>query len=221
MQEVVSGLHGCPLQFQNDRCTALQRSGRSRLQQGQHRHAHATQFTSAHGRRQRFTARQRRSQRLICAASSLSDGTGYSAGLPPSDLGVDAAAATPSRYTNEFMAFLQAGSACATSSDAAVIFCDVLHACNASGLPHWSAEHAAHQSFVNAMQDLPWRQALIWGIVVFSAYQMKDFFGIAMGTFIVSFIGNGFVQSAQHAPILDRLSPTARRRSMVPFKLPN
>lgn len=36
-----------------------------------------------------------------------------------------------------------------------------------------------------------------------------------MGTFIVSFIGNGFVQSAQHAPILDRLSPTARRHSMV------
>jgi hypothetical protein len=65
------------------------------------------------------------------------------------------------------------------------------------------------------MQELPWRRVSIWGIVVLSAYQMKDFFGIAMGTFIISFIGNGFVQTAQHAPVLDRLSPTVRRHSMV------
>jgi predicted PurR-regulated permease PerM len=69
--------------------------------------------------------------------------------------------------------------------------------------------------FMAFLQELPWRRVSIWGIVVLSAYQMKDFFGIAMGTFIISFIGNGFVQTAQHAPVLDRLSPTLRRHSMV------
>ena len=38
---------------------------------------------------------------------------------------------------------------------------------------------------------------------------------IAMGTFIVSFIGNGFVMSAQDSPLLSRLSPKARRRLLV------
>ena len=36
-----------------------------------------------------------------------------------------------------------------------------------------------------------------------------------MGTFIVSFIGNGFVMSAQNSPLLSRLSPKARRRLLV------
>jgi hypothetical protein len=34
----------------------------------------------------------------------------------------------------------------------------------------------------------------MWAAVVAVAYQLKDFFGIAMGVFIISFIGNGFVQ---------------------------
>ena len=38
---------------------------------------------------------------------------------------------------------------------------------------------------------------------------------IAMGTFIVSFIGNGFVVSAQGSPLFSRLSPKARRRLLV------
>jgi len=38
---------------------------------------------------------------------------------------------------------------------------------------------------------------------------------IAMGTFIVSFIGNGFVQSTQTLPSLAKLSPQARRRVLV------
>jgi len=36
-----------------------------------------------------------------------------------------------------------------------------------------------------------------------------------MGTFIVSFIGNGFVVSAQGSPLFSRLSPKARRRLLV------
>jgi hypothetical protein len=36
-----------------------------------------------------------------------------------------------------------------------------------------------------------------------------------MGTFIVAFIGNGFVASAQDAPLLGKLSPKARRRLLV------
>ena len=38
---------------------------------------------------------------------------------------------------------------------------------------------------------------------------------IAMGTFIVAFIGNGFVASAQDSPLLSKLSPKARRRLLV------
>lgn len=36
-----------------------------------------------------------------------------------------------------------------------------------------------------------------------------------MGTFIVSFIGNGFVNSAQNTPLLRRLTPSARRHVLV------
>lgn len=38
---------------------------------------------------------------------------------------------------------------------------------------------------------------------------------IMMGTFIVSFIGNGFVNSAQNTPLLRRLTPSARRHVLV------
>lgn len=36
-----------------------------------------------------------------------------------------------------------------------------------------------------------------------------------MGTFIVSFIGNSFVKSAQNTPLLRRLSPVTRRHVLV------
>lgn len=65
------------------------------------------------------------------------------------------------------------------------------------------------------VQDLPWRKACMWAAVVAVAYQLKDFFGIAMGVFIISFIGNGFVQSARNTPVLKSMSPTARRRLLV------
>ncbi len=36
-----------------------------------------------------------------------------------------------------------------------------------------------------------------------------------MGTFITAFIGHGFVQSTQHAPLLKKLPQTVRRRAIV------
>lgn len=55
------------------------------------------------------------------------------------------------------------------------------------------------QAFI---QELPWRKACMWAAVVLAAYQLKDFFGIAMGVFIISFIGNGFVQVSFRSIVL-------------------
>lgn len=57
----------------------------------------------------------------------------------------------------------------------------------------------------------------IWALVAAAAYQLQDFFGITMGTFIVSFIGNGFVQSsdATVAQLFKKEDPTVRRRILV------
>lgn len=56
------------------------------------------------------------------------------------------------------------------------------------------------------LQDLPWSRACVWAAAVLAAYQLKDFFGIAMGTFIISFIGNGFVQVRLSALLASSLS---------------
>ncbi|GAB4823028.1 hypothetical protein N2152v2_010074 [Parachlorella kessleri] len=63
--------------------------------------------------------------------------------------------------------------------------------------------------------NLPWQKAASWVVVACFASLLKDFFGITMGTFILSFIGNGFVESAQSSPLLTRFSPQARRRLLV------
>ncbi|KAL4435187.1 hypothetical protein ABPG77_001869 [Micractinium sp. CCAP 211/92] len=63
--------------------------------------------------------------------------------------------------------------------------------------------------------NLPWQKAASWVVVAVVASQLRDFFGITMGTFIVSFVGNGFVQSAEDWLLLKRFSPQARRRLLV------
>ncbi|KAI7837146.1 hypothetical protein COHA_009023 [Chlorella ohadii] len=63
--------------------------------------------------------------------------------------------------------------------------------------------------------NLPWQKAFSWFAVAVVASQLRDFFGITMGTFIVSFVGNGFVQSAQDWLPLRRFSPQTRRRLLV------
>eukprot|EP00889_Picochlorum_renovo_P002369 jgi/Picre1/29399/NNA_004787.t1 len=63
--------------------------------------------------------------------------------------------------------------------------------------------------------NLPWPKMASWLLVIALATQLKDFLGITMGTFIVSFIGNSFVTSAQNIPQLKTLSPQRRRRVLV------
>jgi len=76
-------------------------------------------------------------------------------------------------------------------------------------------QSSSASEFIAFLQDLPWSRACVWAAAVLAAYQLKDFFGIAMGTFIISFIGNGFVQSTRNAPLLRNLSSTTRRRLLV------
>lgn len=76
-----------------------------RPRHAQHSRPHARKATSA--ARQRCASQCRRDLR-VRAASAASDGGGYAAGLPLSDLGVDGVVTPSQRYTNEFMAFLQA-----------------------------------------------------------------------------------------------------------------
>lgn len=72
---------------------------------------------------------------------------------------------------------------------------------------------------IDSAINLPWAKMASWVAVAFLASQLKDFFGIAMGTFIISFIGNGFVTSAETspllAPIMKSASPQTRRRALV------
>ncbi|KAL6785199.1 hypothetical protein ACKKBG_A02845 [Auxenochlorella protothecoides x Auxenochlorella symbiontica] len=68
---------------------------------------------------------------------------------------------------------------------------------------------------VDAGINLPWPKLASWAAAAFTFYQLREFFGIMMGTFIVSFIGNGFVNSAQNTPLLRRLTPSARRHVLV------
>ncbi|DBB10731.1 TPA: hypothetical protein ACH3X3_007221 [Trebouxia sp. C0006] len=67
------------------------------------------------------------------------------------------------------------------------------------------------------ISELPWARVAIWATVVVTASQFQDFFGIVMGTFIVAFIGNGFVASAQNSTALKILDskPMLRRRLLV------
>ncbi len=63
---------------------------------------------------------------------------------------------------------------------------------------------------LNLRQAIPFRRAAIWGSVAFVAFQLKDFFGLMMGTFIISFIGNSIVESAESATGATVLPPALR-----------
>lgn len=63
--------------------------------------------------------------------------------------------------------------------------------------------------------NLPWQKAASWVAVAVVASQLRDFFGIMMGTFVVSFVGNGFVQSVEDLLPLRRFTPQKRRRLLV------
>ncbi|GBF95935.1 hypothetical protein Rsub_08058 [Raphidocelis subcapitata] len=70
------------------------------------------------------------------------------------------------------------------------------------------------QRLINA---IPYRRLCIWGVVALAAWQLHEFFGIAMGTFIVSFIGHSFIAGALDTQPLRWLSPDldTQRRILV------
>ncbi|KAK9826469.1 hypothetical protein WJX81_002640 [Elliptochloris bilobata] len=80
-------------------------------------------------------------------------------------------------------------------------------------------EPAVGRDLFQWLRKVPWERIGVWMVVVFAALNLKDFFGIAMGTFILAFIGNGFVRSAQRltegSPLLAPVPPTWQRRLLV------
>ncbi|GFR44550.1 hypothetical protein Agub_g5821, partial [Astrephomene gubernaculifera] len=68
------------------------------------------------------------------------------------------------------------------------------------------------QSLINA---IPFKRLAIWSTVAALAYQLHDFAGIVLGTFIVSFIGNSFVESAQEKQLVQSVLPTPKMRRQV------
>ncbi|KAI8469443.1 MAG: hypothetical protein J3K34DRAFT_423607 [Monoraphidium minutum] len=57
------------------------------------------------------------------------------------------------------------------------------------------------------INSIPYRRLCVWSLVALLAWPLMDFFGIAMGTFIVSFIGNSFIEGARGTPPLQLLEP--------------
>ncbi|KXZ46129.1 hypothetical protein GPECTOR_46g198 [Gonium pectorale] len=68
------------------------------------------------------------------------------------------------------------------------------------------------QALINA---IPFKKLAIWGTVAALAYQLHDFAGMVLGTFIVSFIGNSFVEGAQESQLVQSLLPTPQLRRQV------
>ena len=67
------------------------------------------------------------------------------------------------------------------------------------------------------INGIPYRRLCIWAAVALIAWPLHEFFGIAMGTFIVSFIGHSFIVGAVGTQPMRWLSqdPCVRRRSLV------
>ncbi|CAD7705026.1 unnamed protein product [Ostreobium quekettii] len=61
----------------------------------------------------------------------------------------------------------------------------------------------------------PVRRAVVWAGVAFLVYQLRNFFNIAMGTFLISAIGNSLVDSEEANSLLGFVPPGARRRVLV------
>ncbi|PNH08413.1 hypothetical protein TSOC_005022, partial [Tetrabaena socialis] len=68
------------------------------------------------------------------------------------------------------------------------------------------------QSLINA---IPFTKLVIWGSMAAIAVQLQDFAGIVLGTFIVSFIGNSFVENAQESQLVQSVLPKAHMRRQV------
>ena len=62
---------------------------------------------------------------------------------------------------------------------------------------------------------VPYRRLVIWAAVALIAWPLHEFFGIAMGTFIVSFIGHSFIAGALDTQPLRWLSPDRDKQRRI------
>lgn len=65
------------------------------------------------------------------------------------------------------------------------------------------------------INSIPYRRLFIWSLVTLFVWPLHDFFGIAMGTFIVSFIGNSFIASALDTQPMRWLSPDLDKQRRI------
>eukprot|EP00798_Chlamydomonas_sp_ICE-L_P015259 gene15259-21342_t len=80
-----------------------------------------------------------------------------------------------------------------------------------------SVEPNQSKDLQNIIASIPYRKILIWSIVAALSLQLNDFFGIVMGTYIISFLGNAFVDwtSSFRPSNVDSLTPAAWRKMFV------
>jgi len=69
--------------------------------------------------------------------------------------------------------------------------------------------------FILWLRNFPWKRAILWTLTGAVAFALHDFFTIIMLTFILSFLGNGFVNSLSGIRQLRFVPPTWRRRGSV------
>ncbi|CAG9462957.1 unnamed protein product [Pedinophyceae sp. YPF-701] len=65
------------------------------------------------------------------------------------------------------------------------------------------------------LRRVPWKRLLTWVFVVCAALQFKDFFGIAMGTFVIGFIGQTLVSWTQKRLVPPTLRHVFTRHALV------
>eukprot|EP00210_Caulerpa_lentillifera_P000413 g401.t1 len=65
------------------------------------------------------------------------------------------------------------------------------------------------------VQNIPFKRIAIWLFVGLLAHQLKDFFGIAMGTFVISAIGNNFADSESVTSLFSSIPSKFRRRVLT------
>eukprot|EP00898_Chlorokybus_atmophyticus_P001557 jgi/Chlat1/2401/Chrsp17S02657 len=72
-----------------------------------------------------------------------------------------------------------------------------------------ASEGDQQTSFVTLMQQLPLQRLLVWTCFLGTLYQLKDFTGVGIGTFVMTYVGNSLVQS------FEQRLPQVNRRMLV------
>eukprot|EP00892_Ulva_mutabilis_P011331 jgi/Ulvmu1/8570/UM045_0012.1 len=74
--------------------------------------------------------------------------------------------------------------------------------------------------FIRNLRALPWQRAAVWLVVIMTASQLSDFFGICMGTFVLTFIGRSlsmWVEEAQQLAKMVRKHDTRRKMMVIAY----